>query len=556
MITYSIAHAKLDYFKQVMKSVIQECLKNEETIKQFREFVLDNVTHFLNEQIYVLLEYNKDFNFDNLVAELINRKYSEMSQNKKERVKTLKEIKALLNKFNYKDDKMTRNVLINILDLNAKMNIFELDTFIEYIEVPLYDNSSVYNISKDLREKITSNNRQDNFSFIQAAQPSYDKDKEIVEKYLKHFFLKEKIPFNKFNKYFNEKYIKQFYSEMQFYLGSEQPTKDNILSTSRIKDLMKEIKLTICEFNKEQFNVNEDIELIIEIKNVQSLYVNIYEINTENYYYSNKKSFDNKISLDGIVPTYEDIFSYNDKPQLLIEKKISLSKLPKKRGLFVVEFIGNGYVSRAVIQRGNLRCIHKNTVNGKVLYILNEDNKICKGEKTGLWVNNVWYPSIRDTGAILIPYSVKGDFFILKHEDFCCLETNISIPEEKYDFNGLFIINEESFIMGNVTKILVRPYLYVCDELCPLESLKNVKLTINTIKTENNQEIPSIKVIDNIELSYNKEFVFDFEVPPKLISAKFILSGEIKPKTRDKTEILQFSQEYFFNRNFEFYTLI
>ena len=49
--------------------------------------------------------------------------------------------------------------------------------------------------------------------------------------------------------------------------------------------------------------------------------------------------------------------------------------------------------------------------------------------------------------------------------------------------------------MGNVTKILVRPYLYVCEELCPLESLKNVKLTINTIKTENNQEIPSVSVI-------------------------------------------------------------
>ena len=556
LIDFSISHAKLDYFKQVMKSVIQECLKNEETIKDFREFVFNNISSFLNEQINFLLEYHKDFNFDKLVVELINRTYSEMSKNNKERIKTLKEIKALLNKYNYKDDKMTRNVLINILDLNAKMNIFELDTFIEYIQVPLYENSSIYNISKGLREKIMSNNQQDDFSFIQAAQPSYDKDKEIVEKYLKHFFLKEKISFNKFNKYFNEKYIKQFYSEMQFYLGSEQPTKDNILSTYKIKDLMKETKLTICEFNKEQFNVNEDIELIIEIKNVQTLYVNIYEINTENYYYSNKKPFDNKISLDGIVPTYEDIFSYNDKPQLLIEKKISLSKLPKKRGLFIVEFIGNGYVSRAVIQRGNLRCIHKNTVNGKVLYILNEDNKICKGEETGIWINNVWYPSIRDTGAILIPYSVKGDFFILKHEDFCCIGTNISIPEEKYDFNGLFIINEESFIMGNVTKILVRPYLYVCDELCPLETLKNVKLTINTIKTENKQEIPSIKVIDNIELSYNKEFVFDFEVPPKLISVNFILSGEIKLKTIDKIEILQFSQQYFFNRNFEFNTLI
>ena len=275
------------------------------------------------------------------------------------------------------------------------------------------------------------------------------------------------MAFEKLNKYFNENYIKRFYAKMQFYLGNEEPTKDNILSSNEINDLMKETKLTICDFNKELFNINDDIELILEIKNIQTLYVNIYEINTENYYYSNKKKFDDSISLDGIVPTYEDIFSYNDKPQLLTEKKISISKLPKKRGLFVVEFIGNGHVSRAVIQRGNLRYIHKNTINGKVIYILDEENKICKGDKTGIWINNVWYPSIKDTGAILIPYSVNGNIFILKHDDFCLLEETISIPNESYEFNGLFIINEESFIMGNVTKILVRPYLYVCDELCP-----------------------------------------------------------------------------------------
>ena len=136
------------------------------------------------------------------------------------------------------------------------------------------------------------------------------------------------------------------------------------------------------------------------------------------------------------------------------------------------------------------------------------------------------------------------------------MEENIFIPNENYSFNGLFIINEESFIMGNVTKILVRPYLYVCEELCPLEYLKNVKLTINTIKIENKQEIPSVNVIDNIELSYNKEFSFDFQVPPKLISVNFELSGTIKPKTRDNIETLRFSQQYIFNRRFEYDTLI
>ena len=552
----SIKYAKLDHFKKVFKLIVEECSKKEETKKDFRNIISTHIYSFLNEQIQALLEYKKVFNCDKLISELINRKYSEISDDKNERVKILKEIKKLLNEFQYKDDKMTRNVLVTILDLNSKMNIYELDTFIEYIQVPLYDNPSIYNINKDLRNKIINNQKQNDCFFNQTIQPNYNEDIKLVEKYLKHFYLKKKMPFEKLSKYFNENYIKKFYSKMQFYLGSEEPTKDNILSSYELNELMKETQLNICDFNKETFNVNDEIELILEIKNVQALLVKIYEINTENYYYSNKKRFEDDISLDGIVATYEDTFLYNDKPQLLIEKKISLTKLPKKRGLFVVEFIGNGHVSRAVIQKGILRCIHKNTINGKVLYLLDEDNKICKGDNTGLWINNVWYPSIKETGAILIPYSINGNIFVLKHEDFCCLETNISIPDEKYDFSGFFIINEESFIMGNVTKILVRPYLFVCDELCPLEYLKNVKLTINTITTENNQDIPSVNIIDNIELSYNKEFSFEFQVPPKLKSAYFELSGEIKPKTKDNTETLRFFQDYLFNRRFEYDTLM
>ena len=559
IVSRSMLYANLDFFKHVIKSTLDECANNEEKKRDFRNHIFKNAHFLLNEQIEALLEY-KD-NFDNLVNELIIRKYSDISDDKIERVKNLKEIKLLLNKHKYKDDQMTRSVLFSILDLNAKMNIFELDTFIEYIQVPLHNNHSIYNIDKNLANKIVNNNNRQNIFFLpQMISPDLYGDQQLIEKYLKHFFLKDKIAFEKLHKYFNENFIKKFYSKIQFYLGNEQPTKDNILSPEEISDLMKETQLTICDYNKEEFKVNDDVELILEIKNIKTLYVNIYEINTENYYYSNQKKFEDNISLDGIVPTYEDIYSYNDKPQLLTQKKISISKLPKKRGLFVVEFIGNGHVSRAVIQRGNLRCIHKNTINGKVLYILDEENKICKGEKTGIWVNNVWCPSIKDTGAILIPYSINdpinGKMFILKHNDFCSLETNIVIPKEIYDFNGIFIINEESFIMGNVTKILVRPYLFVCDEICPLQNLKNVKVTITSVKTENNQEIPSVTVIDNIELSYDREFSFEFQVPPKLKSVNFEVSGDIKPKTQDSIKTLKFSHNYLFNRRFEYDTLI
>ena len=196
---------------------MDECKKKEDTKRDFRDCLYSHSYFLLNEQINALLEYKDEFNFDKLISELINRKYFEISEDKNERVKVLKEIKGLLNKFNYIDDKMTRNVLFTILDLNSQMNIFELDTFIEYIQVPLYDNSSLYNINKDLRQKIMNNNKQINSSFNQAVQPSYDQDKKLSEKYLKHFYLKEKKPFETFTKYFNENYIKQFYIKMQFY---------------------------------------------------------------------------------------------------------------------------------------------------------------------------------------------------------------------------------------------------------------------------------------------------------------------------------------------------
>ena len=80
----------------------------------FRNFICDKIYFLLDEQINVLLEYKNSFNFDKLVSALITRKYSAISEDKAERVKTLKEIKKLLNEYKYKDDKMTRNVLYSI----------------------------------------------------------------------------------------------------------------------------------------------------------------------------------------------------------------------------------------------------------------------------------------------------------------------------------------------------------------------------------------------------------------------------------------------------------
>ena len=214
--------AKLSYFKEVIQEIAKEAIKDQKKKESFQNFFRTEESFLLTEHIEYLLTLKDQFNFETLIPELIARKYPNQIQDKKERIKILKEIKTLLNGYKYKYDKMTRNVLLSILELNSDMNIYELDTFIEYIEVPMWDLSNIYNISPKSREQIKSNSRQRDL-YAQVIPIDRNEERKLIEKYLKHFFLNEKIDFKKLSKYFNENYIKRFYSKMKFYAGDEEP---------------------------------------------------------------------------------------------------------------------------------------------------------------------------------------------------------------------------------------------------------------------------------------------------------------------------------------------
>ena len=320
----------LERFKKLLKALNNRLTEGAEEVESFFEGLCTNCS---NEHIEEILKYDK-FDFPFLIKELIESVFSKIyGINEENQVKELKQLKTVLNKYKKNFQKYIQFILLSILDLNLDLNIYEFDIFIEYIELPLTKDESFYNKIPEVKTKLLKKNsdssNDDENIFIEKIIKLIEKEKKIIIKYLKHFYLNEKMPFDKINKYFNEKYIKKFYSKMQFYLGNEIQTKDKILSSQEINELMAEIILNICPHNKKQFNINEDIELFLEIKNISQLYINIYEINTENYYYTNKKKFYTNISLEGITPTFQDKLTFNDKPQLLLEKKFQYPKYQK-----------------------------------------------------------------------------------------------------------------------------------------------------------------------------------------------------------------------------------
>ncbi len=79
---------------------------------------------------------------------------------------------------------------------------------------------------------------------------------------------------------------------------------NNFLSSSEIEEITKKKEITIISSNKKYFQPLEEVKLYVDIKNISTLTIKVFEINTEHYYLKNKKPFDNSISLDGLNPIF------------------------------------------------------------------------------------------------------------------------------------------------------------------------------------------------------------------------------------------------------------
>ena len=110
--------------------------------------------------------------------------------------------------------------------------------------------------------------------------------------------------------------------------------------------MQERIDLDFAPENQVFYKASEPVSLKVNVKNVKKLIVRVFEINTFNFYSRNLRPVDTAINLDGLAPTREQVFNYDVPPLRRVEHAFDFPKL-KKRGVYVVEFIGNGRSSRA-----------------------------------------------------------------------------------------------------------------------------------------------------------------------------------------------------------------
>jgi len=439
-------------------------------------------------------------------------------------------------------------VLLEILENGLKVDIYDEKYFLEYLQIPARQNFLKKAVSADVSTwNSYIQNIQCEHNRTQYSDQLYNKDKELLTKYLAYFFNHGKAV-SVFTPFIDDKFVSSVWEDTMLMSGNK--VEFNYENTSRLEKLATEVDITIGEQNKDLFSIGEDIDLHVELKNVPTLFIKVFEINTENYYRKNMAPFKTDVNLDGLIATIEKTIDYKQAPHIKFRETLKFPELKGKVGLFVIELIGNGKSSRAVIKIGTLSVITRQTVAGQLSFVLDAERKICCHDSTGIWMDNQYFKAnVEKGGRIIVPYLPSGGNktvkAILLHQGLAQL-VDFNRMEEVYQLKCGFYLLPESVIMGKNATIMIRPQLLINGRIGDLGLLKNIRCVLYTANYIDN--IPSTKSFTNLTLSENNELLIRFQVGANIKEMRIEFSADIQNISKDTKETLSASH------NFEFVT--
>lgn len=418
-------------------------------------------------------------------------------------------------------------VIGNLLKLDMSEEKYNLDLFKEYLSLPrhaiYYDLTRFKNAAPPLAELGYVMNPQ-------VILPAIGDDSQLVQRYLEHF-LKDAESVDAFAKYLNREYLERVFAETKILNGvGNAATWYAKLSAAEQKALRERVELRFAQQNQHQFTADEEVKLLVELKNVSQLILKIYKINTTNLYRNKQEAINTDVDLDGLVANVERKFEYSQAAQLRHTESISLPDL-NGRGVWVVDLLGGGQRCRAVIQKGSLIALERIGDAGHVFKIVDEAGKQLKLAHIELG-GRTYEPNAE--GEVILPFSEQSVMrnMILVDGDFAAVQ-NFMHRAETYELQARFLLDRQMLVAGTQATLAIRTRLNCNDRPISIKLLEETSLTITATDIDG---IATTQVISSLNLDDGDDFVHKFLVPQRLATLAFQLSGRVYNQNRDERQ--------------------
>ena len=202
--------------------------------------------------------------------------------------------------------------------------------------------------------------------------------------------------------------------------------------------------------NQRYYSINDAVSIKVAVKNVPKLTVIVYALQPKNYYlqYGREVDIDIDKNVDEltvnctIVKEFKVNYKLTVNSFLLRSRTVVIHELKKKRGVFLVDMVGNGKRARCLIRKGQLRYIARQELNDNNYVLTVVDEKTLVVDKSCITIGGTTYTSDAK-GNVYVPFADEDQAaapIIL--EDLSCDEESATLQFMNYHTQGLDLDRE------------------------------------------------------------------------------------------------------------------
>ncbi len=332
-----------------------------------------------------------------------------------------------------------------------------------------------------------------------------------------------------------ENYVKRVFAEAKLLYGdsSEADAYVRMLGASRAEALRERVDIEFARTNPKQFGANDTVILGVDVKNVDRMLVKVFEIDPVAYFDRFGGPVKTSLDLDGLVANDSRVLEYDEAPMSRVRREIQLDALTKP-GTYVVELIGGGVSSRAVIVKGNLQLLDRATPMGHSLLVLDGTGEPAPGAVVRFGGRD-YTPD--EEGRIQIPYSPEASTktVLLRSGDVASV-TKFAHRGEEYRLEASVHTPLEGLLAGFQATIVARPALRLNGRPIPLGLLEDAALVINAT-TQDGTTTQS--VIDGLSFDESGDVIQEITVPERVASISVRFTGTIRSMTKAEDSRLE-----------------
>ncbi len=417
------------------------------------------------------------------------------------------------------------HILYTRLQHDRSKGVHDRARFLEYLKLPRpvgYMNPKYLEQADVARHPVDLNATFKNLDLQLAPIGS---DEALVREFVLYFSI-EDAAWEPWTEWLRDTWVKPVFAEAKITAGVGDPEQwASLLSPSAYQALKERVDIEFPPTNAPFIPVDGDVGVDVIFKHAPKIIVRIHELNTLGFFLSQKRPLNTDLNLDGLVANIEQTHDGDASPFKRVTRTFQFPELKGKRGAWVIEFIGGGKSSRALIRKGQYSLVQQAGPAGDLLTILDENHRPAPGAVA--WLDGRKLAPDPKDGRILVPFTTQPGRRPIVLADapggFASLAT-FDHHAEAYRLDAQFHVEREQLLARREATLAVRTALLVGDARVAPELLQDGRLTIVSTTLDGISTTSEVKAP---ALEANKVFTHKFSVPDRLAQLTVTLSGRV-----------------------------